>query len=173
VQAPVDVVVQAVGSAPAPTITNGVEQGPRGCTLRLVARPIEKSSSGCYLDEHISDGPGLLHFPCSGDGEAEAVFGEHHYVGRVEHGDVQVEIATELDWEDGCRWGTLATISGSVVGTSGLKDKTQLAWRYLDHVITGANCSGVCRAKAAIDASGPSSSNRGPALPGDDEDDSD
>src|SRR5262249_3422025 len=145
VQAPVDVVVQPVAAGPAPTITSGPDQGGARCTVRLVATPIEKSSSGWYLDGHSSDGPGVLHFPCSGEGVAEAVFGEHHYVGRIDHGDVQVELATELDWEDGCRWGTLARISGPVAPGSGSSTKTgkRLAWRYLDHVINGSNCSGV------------------------------
>lgn len=170
VQAPVDLVISPLqGPAPAATITNGRDPSAQGCTVRLVAAPIEKSSSGCYLDEHISDGPGLLHFPCSGDGAAEAVFGEHHYVGRIERGEVHVEVATELDWEDGCHWGTTATISGSVLGNGNGRGGKRLAWTYLDHVINGASCSGVCRAKAVIVMGDSSSTAHGP-LDRDDDD---
>jgi hypothetical protein len=150
VVAPIEVAIAPIGTLPAsPPITGTGEAGPRGCSVRLSASPIEKSTSGCYLDEHISDGPGVLNFPCSGEGAAEAVFGEHHYVGRVRQGEVELEHLTELDWEDGCRWGTTATITGIVVGGSERGPK-RLSWSYLDHVITGTKCSGVCRAKADI-----------------------
>jgi hypothetical protein len=149
VQAPVDVAIAPLGGLPAPMITSTGERSTSDCSIRLAAARIEKSSPGCYLDEHISHGPGLLQYPCDGDGLATADFGEHHYEGQIERGEVHVVLSTELDWEDGCRWGTQASISGTVTH-AGEPTLGKLSWQYLDHVISGSGCSGVCRAKASM-----------------------
>jgi hypothetical protein len=143
----------------------GAPSGDRGdarCSVKLVASRIEKSSPGCFLDEHISEGPGILRYSCGGDGPAEAEFGDHRYTGNINRGEVLVELATELDWEDGCRWGTLAAISGRVMAggsngsggsnntNNGKPTLTRLNWNYLDRVITGADCSGVCTARTSF-----------------------
>ena len=171
VQAPVELAIAPIGSLPEGGIrTNGQQSSGGRCSLRLVAARIEKSSPGCYLDEHISDGPGLLHYPCAGDGEAEAEFGEHRYAGRVVDGEVELELSTELDWEDGCRWGTRALITGTLVSNGELTLK-RLSWRYVDRVITGADCSGVCTAKSTIDVTRANGRPLPPRPPDDDDDD--
>jgi hypothetical protein len=153
VEAPVDLAIAPIGSLPVAKITSSGESDAT-CSFRLVAGQINKTSPSCYLDEHVSDGPGLLHYPCSGDGPAEAVFGEHHYMGHVSHGQLELSLSTELDWDDGCRWGTQAAISGTVAtGTGGAgasNAPTVLSWDYLDRVIRGSDCSGVCRARTSI-----------------------
>lgn len=119
------------------------------CSLRLTAAPIEKSTRGCVIDELISKGPGTLFYPCSGDGAAEAEFGTQRYNGKITGGEVEVELLTELDWEDGCRWGTHAVIGGTVL--SGAEPALRrLKWTYRDSVLTGSNCSGICTAKTTI-----------------------
>jgi hypothetical protein len=151
VQAPVELAITPLGTVPDASIVGAGERGADGrCTVRLVAGPIEKSAPGCYLDEHISEGPGVLLYPCSGTGAAEARFGPQQYSGSMQHGAIELELATELDWEDGCRWGTRTVLRGAVLdGAEPARKK--LAWRYQDHVVRGSDCSGVCTAKASID----------------------
>lgn len=175
VEAPVELAV-----APVPKSADaGPLAPPRpggDCSLRVALYGrIEKSSPGCYLDEHITKGAGLLHYPCSGDGPVSADFGDHHYAGRITGGDVELEVTTELDWpDDGCRWGTRAVISGTLL-SNGQPAMKNLTWRYRDHVINGTACSQVCNAKANLVVT--SAAARAPAPPtvrdADDDDDSD
>lgn len=148
VQAPMDLAIAPIGSS-GEVSTNGERSPDERCTLRLIAARIQKSAPGCYLDEHISKGEGLLHYACSGDGPAEAVFGPDLYKGKIEHGEVELEHSTELDWEDGCRWGTDAVISGTVV-VGGKPTLRKLEWRYRDRVISGSDCSGACTASTSF-----------------------
>jgi hypothetical protein len=152
VEAPVELAIAPIGSAPnGGIVTNGERSSGDGrCSVQVLPARIEKSSPGCYLDEHISKGIGLLYYPCSGDGPAEAEFGSQRYTGRLSGGEVELELASELDWEDGCRWGTKAVITGTLVSSKGEPVLRPLAWRYRDHVVTGTSCSGVCTAKATL-----------------------
>jgi hypothetical protein len=149
VEAPVEIAV-----APVPKTADGGGITSTGaaesCSVRLaLAGEIERSSSTCYVDEHISKTAGVLRFPCSGEGAVDVDFGDHHYTGRVSGGEVELEVATELDWEDGCRWGTKAVISGRLV-TNGRPTMKSLMWRYRDYVIDGTGCSAVCNALATL-----------------------
>ena len=147
---PVELAIAPIGHVPSTEVMTTGHASQGTCTLRLVATRIEKSAPGCYLDQHITDGPGLLHYPCSGEGPAEADFGDQHYSGRMTQGDLSLELTTELDWEDSCRWGTQATIRGTVVA-NGEPVMKRLTWHYADHVIHGSNCSCVCQAKSSFD----------------------
>lgn len=172
VQAPVELAIAPIGSTGGKgSSSTGPLVGSDGrCSVRLVGGRIEKSSPGCYLDEHISESPGVLYYPCGGDGPAEADFGAHRYSGRVDGGEVDVELETELDWEDGCRWGTKAVIKGKLVSNGGqVSISKKLSWLYRDHVITGAACSGVCVAKSSFQVT----STRGRGLAGHGDDDGD
>ena len=177
VAAPVDLAIAPIGSLPAVGVTtNGERSGDAGrCSVELVALRIDKSSPGCFIDEHISRGTGVLHYPCSGDGPAEAEFGPQKYTGKMEHDELEVQLSTELDWEDGCRWGTDAVISGPIVrGPSGELTRRRLAWRYRDRVISGSGCSGVCTAKTSLEvASKDPAMKRSHDEPDEDDDDSD
>ena len=170
VEAPVDLVFAPIGTAKNDAGAAPDRSRDGRCTLRLVASRIEKSSPGCYLDEQISGAPGMLLYACSGDGPAEAEFGDQHYVGKVEGGELQLELATELDWEDGCRWGTRAQIQGSLTNR-GEPTLQKLSWAYLDRIVAGSGCSGTCSAKASIAVV----TSRGalPSVPRSDEDDLD
>lgn len=166
VEAPVELAIAPVGKlADSGIVTNGEREG--ACSLALTAGRLQKSSRGCYLDEHIDEASGILHYACNGSGPAEAEFGDHRYVGRIEDGQLELELTGELDWEDGCRWGTRAAISGKVTRAGGEPTFDQLSWTYADRVIAGSPCSGVCTAKTRIEVSDPKASRR--ALPPDDE----
>lgn len=149
VQAPVDIAVAPIASARAGAIAIGPEAPSASCVLRLLPAPIEKSSPGCFLDERLSKGPGTLHYPCSGTGAAEARFGDQTYAGRVDRGHLTLELATELDWEDGCRWGTRAELSGTVL-RDGKPAPAKLAWKYADRILQGDDCSGTCTAHTTV-----------------------
>jgi len=175
VEAPVELAIAPIASLDASAGNAGVaDHGNGKCSVRLTASRIEKSQPTCYLDEHISKGPGLLYYPCGGDGPAEADFGAQHYTGRITGGEVEVELITELDWEDGCRWGTQAVINGTVTVGNSEPVLKKLSWRYKDRVIKGAGCSGVCTARSTLDVS--SSTGKAPAqkpAPVDDDDEVD
>ncbi len=152
VEAPVEVAIPPLGKADAGVVALVERAAPAGptCTLRLtLAGRIEKSSATCYLDERISRSAGRVRYPCNGDGPVEAEFGEHRYVGRATGGEVEIEMSTELDWDDGCHWGTRAVIGGTLV-SGGAPSKKSLTWTYRDHVIQGSSCSAVCNASAQL-----------------------
>lgn len=168
VQAPVELAIAPIGSVPDGGIQTNGEPASGRCTLRLVATRIEKLSPGCYLDEHINKAPGVLHYPCGGDGPVEADFGDARYTGRMTGGALELVLEGELDWEDGCHWGTHAAITGRL-GANGQPPTRKLSWQYKDYVITGNECSGVCTARAMIDVM--SVKGRAPELPESDDDD--
>ncbi|OJY30883.1 MAG: hypothetical protein BGO98_29435 [Myxococcales bacterium 68-20] len=173
VEAPVELAIAPIGSLPeAGVATNGKPSDGGRCSLRLVAGRIEKSSPGCYLDELVSKQAGLLHYPCAGDGPAEAEFGEQRYTGRVVGGEVELELSTELDWEDGCRWGTEAVITGALP-KNGEPVARSFSWRYRDRVITGTDCSGVCTARTNIQVTSLRKSGSAVPAPHEDEDEDD
>lgn len=172
VEAPVELTVSPVASIDAGANYASGARASMGaaCSVRLgLVGRIEKSSPGCFLDEYITKTGGLLRFPCSGDGPVEVDFGDHHYTGRLTGGNVELEVSTELDWEDGCRWGTRSVISGPLVAKGEPLMKT-LAWRYRDHVISGASCSGICVASASIQVTKADGSGPGSRRPMDDDD---
>ena len=157
----IDVNVAPVGSSPHTAIQSNGEPSVDGrCSLTLSTGNVEKSSSGCFLDSHVEKTSGTLTYPCSGTGAAEADFGEDHYAGKIADGRLSLERSTELDWEDGCRWGTRAVLEGTLSKGRPLPSQT-FAWTYVDRVVSGDGCSGICRAHASIEGStGPSSTKR-------------
>jgi hypothetical protein len=166
-QTPVDLAIPPLTNADA-----GLQETKDGtCNLQLVATRIEKSSPGCYVDQKITEG-GLLRFPCKGDGPASADFGDHHYGGSIRGGEVSLEYDTELDWEDGCRWGTHASIKGAVMH-GGEPLLRRVSWDYADRVVKGDACSGACTARAAIDVTSPGANRPKTTAPVDLDDDND
>lgn len=133
------------------------------CTAVLRAQAI-KTNPGCTLDERLSHGNGTLLYPCVGDGTVEAIFGEHHFLGRINESAVTLALGTELDWEDGCHWETKQVILGSwnragagasgasgTGGTTSTKRRPRLSWSYSEAPVTGSNCYGSCTATADIE----------------------
>jgi hypothetical protein len=107
-----------------------------------------RTPSNCQLDERLTRGPGTLTFPCSGeDGEAEGVFGEHHFVGTIASGTLSLDLTTELDWDDGCHWETRQGIRGDF--REGKRSK--LSWTYSERPVAGTKCAGSCKAQADIE----------------------
>jgi hypothetical protein len=146
----VDLAIAPIASLKAPKIATTDAGGGGGdvgtCVLRLQAGHIRMTNPTCYLDTEINRGLGTLRYACSGDGEAEAQFGKQQYEGRIDRGAVTLTFTSELDWNDGCRWGTRATITGTIA-----KGRApRLTWDYLDHVISGQGCSGICRASTTM-----------------------
>ncbi|HSO32264.1 MAG TPA: hypothetical protein VLT33_07110 [Labilithrix sp.] len=146
--APVDVAVADLGDAGAAQlpITSAPAAGRERCTARLKPGAI-KTGAGCTLDERISKNDGLLLYPCSGNGSAEAVFGEHRFEGSMSDGAVSLDLTTEIDWEDGCHWETKQVIHGELREGKSAK----LAWSYTEGPVSGTSCYGSCEARAGID----------------------
>jgi hypothetical protein len=151
-QTAADLTIPPIGGGAAPSVKTAHGDMTTACTASLEATSIEKSTPSCYVDEKISDGPGVLRYPCSGDGPAEATFGDQRYEGRVTRGEIELSLSTELDWDDGCRWGTHAVIHGPLTDGTRLVH-AKLSWDYLDRVLQGTGCSGVCRARASFSVS--------------------
>ncbi len=116
------------------------------CVARLSPSPIQ-TATGCTLDERISTESGVLTYPCSGTGPAEAVFGEHRFEGSMKSGTLALDLTTEIDWEDKCHWETKQHINGALQGRGSTKP---LAWTYSEAPVTGENCYGSCKATADI-----------------------
>jgi hypothetical protein len=145
--APVEVAVSDVGEAGAPLPVTSAPAAAGRCTARLNAGAI-KTGAGCTLDERISKSSGLLLYPCSLNGRAEAVFGEHRFEGTIDDGTLTLDLTTEIDWEDGCHWETKQLLRGDLRGES---RTPRLAWSYTEAPVTGTSCYGACDAKADID----------------------
>lgn len=148
VVAPVEVTIGS-GDAGAPLYVSAPPPVPRDrCTARLRVAPI-KTKEGCTLDERISQGNGMLLFPCAGDGPVEAIFGEHRFQGRVTAGALSLALNTEIDWQDGCHWETKQLIRGELKRDAAKQSK--LVWSYSEAPVTGTGCFGSCRATADIE----------------------
>lgn len=156
VVAPVEVTIDNGDGGPAmPLVIAAPSSLPERdrCTAILRAQAI-KTNPGCTLDERISHGNGTLLYPCVGDGPVEAIFGEHHFAGKITESAVTLALGTELDWEDGCHWETKQVILGSwnrAGGTSSTKRRPRFTWSYSEAPVTGTNCYGSCTATADIE----------------------
>jgi hypothetical protein len=160
-EAPVDVPIAPVSAVASGTsariVATASGASSRTCEVQLSALAIWKSAPGCYLDVNITDGPGTLTYPCRGDGPATAVFGgKQRYTGKLEGGVVDLSLTTELEWEDGCRWATTATVRGTLL-KDGKPARERLGWSYADRVIRGDSCSAECTARSAFEVSEPGS----------------
>jgi hypothetical protein len=118
------------------------------CTAVLRAATI-KTNPGCTLDERLSHGNGTLLYPCAGDGPVEAVFAEHHFLGKMTEASIALALGTELDWEDGCHWETKQVILGAWKRDA--KKRPKLAWSYSEAPVNGTGCYGSCTATAEIE----------------------
>lgn len=147
--APVEVAVADLGDAgTAPTIIGlpPSSSASNRCSGTLEVAPI-KTGSGCTLDERVSAGAGILRYPCQGDGTVEAIFKEHRFQGIVSDGKYVLDLATEIDWEDGCHWETKQRI----VGEQRREGRaTKLVWTYSEAPVSGTGCYGSCKATADI-----------------------
>ncbi len=141
---PVDV---AVGKVHMDSLDNDSRAavGAERCTARLVPDAID-TGAGCTLDERLSKGSGVLHYPCSGSGAADAIFGEHRFAGTITDGSLALHLTTEIDWEDGCHWRTEQDLRGEIRG-----DERNLRWTYSEGPVSGLRCYGSCDATADIE----------------------
>jgi hypothetical protein len=148
VVAPVEIADVGDAGPARPLVVVAPPAAPQGrCTARLRASPI-KTNAGCTLDERISKGDGVLLFPCSGSGELEAIFGEHHFRGVVTGDSLHLRLTTELDWDDGCHWETQQSIRGEWRREG---PRPKLLWTYEEHPVQGTACFGACKARADIE----------------------
>jgi len=152
--APVEI---AGGDGGLPVATSGALAAgdlPTGnrCRTRLLPDEIQ-TGSGCELDERVSHGPGILTYPCSGDGTVDAVFGEHRFEGNLTAGSLSLDLVTELDWQDGCHWQTKQNIRGRLDLDEARASKNKLNWTYSEKPMSpsgSGNCYASCRARADI-----------------------
>ncbi len=117
------------------------------CTAVLRPAAIQ-TNPGCTLDERLSHGNGTLLYPCAGDGAVEAIFGEHHFIGKLTGTTLVLRLETELDWEDGCHWKTNQTIVASFARD---KPRSRSRWSYSEAPVSGTGCYGSCTATADIE----------------------
>lgn len=146
--APVEVAIADLGDAAVATVTGSPPPSSSNnrCSAVLEVAPI-KTGSGCTLDERVSAGSGLMHYPCHGDGAVDALFKEHRFQGNVNDGSYVLDLTTEIDWEDGCHWETKQRIAGEWRRDA---RTTKLVWTYTEGPVSGTGCYGACKASADI-----------------------
>jgi hypothetical protein len=130
---------------PPPTGTEAI------CTKRLVVARTE-GAEGCFVDERVTQTPGVVRYPCAGTGWAKAVFGHALFLGRIENGRVDLVLNTEFDFSDGCVWTTDQRLRGAISGEA-------LDYSYAEGPRPNQRgCSTSCsaRARARIEADGAS-----------------
>jgi hypothetical protein len=159
VVAPVEVTIDNGDGGPAMPLVIAAPSVPIDrdrCTAVLRAATI-KTNPGCTLDERLSHGNGTLLYPCAGDGPVEAIFGEHHFNGKITESAVTLALGTELDWEDGCHWETKQVILGTwkrdanANANANAKKRPKLSWSYSEAPVNGTGCYGSCTATAEIE----------------------
>jgi hypothetical protein len=160
---PVEISIPPLGDAGSSASTAAEVTRLTECRARLRAERIRTGAS-CILDEQVSQGPGLLLYPCSGDGPASATFGEHRFEGVMSAGRAALELTTELDWDDGCHWETKQALLGDI---------TSLTWSYSERAVSGTKCFGACTATATVRARVESGDATGAGEDEDDDDDED
>lgn len=116
------------------------------CDMRIALSGRIRTGASCQLDEQISKSPGRLRYPCNGDGPVDLDVGSHRYTGSLVGGKVQLELTTELDWDDGCHWETHQTVTGALRGST-------LRWTYSEKPVRGQSCFASCTATADMKAS--------------------
>ncbi len=131
------------------------------CDMRLALTGRIRTGASCQLDEQVSKSAGRLRYPCNGDGPVDLDVGSHRFTGSLVGGRVQLELTTELDWDDGCHWETHQTVTGALRGST-------LRWTYSEKPVRGQNCFASCTATADMKPSAASAS-----VPDDDLDDAD
>lgn len=85
------------------------------CTKRIVVARTE-GAEGCFIDERVTQTPGVVRYPCGGTGWAKATFGHALFLGHVESGQVDLVLNTEFDFSDGCVWTTEQHLRGAIDG---------------------------------------------------------
>lgn len=167
----IDLEIAPVAASPRAQIRSTGEPTPaERCSLTLTVGELQKSSPGCFLDAKVINVRGTLDYPCRGNGPAAADFGDDHYDGRLDDGRLALVRTTELDWEDGCRWGTRAALEGALAQGKP-PDAHAVTWTYADRVVSGAGCSGICRAHGPVALSTRATSRAAPKQSTDDDDD--
>jgi len=111
------------------------------CTKRLVVARTE-GAEGCFIDERVTQTPGVVRYPCTGTGWAKATFGHALFLGRIEQGQVDLTLNTEFDFSDGCVWTTDQRLRGAITGDA-------LDYTYAERPRSNQRgCSTSCRAHA-------------------------
>jgi hypothetical protein len=118
------------------------EHGPI-CQKRLTARQT-RGAEGCFTDERVTQGPGLLSFPCEGDGTAKAQFRTATFVGTLRAGQLDLVLSTRFPYADGCEWETVQRVRGALSSPT-------LDYTYTESPRAGqTGCAGACRATAEV-----------------------
>ena len=121
--------------------------GPTGaeriCEKRMIA-PRTEGAAGCFIDERVTQSPGVLRYPCEGSGWVKAVFGAAVFLGRLDAGNVDLVLGTEFDFSDGCVWSTEQHLRGALSSPA-------LNYTYSEAPKPGQRgCSTPCSARARV-----------------------
>ena len=85
----------------------------RICEKRMLV-PRTEGAESCFIDERVTQAPGVLRYPCEGSGWVKAVFGQAMFLGRLDGGNVDLVLNTEFDYRDGCTWTTNQHLRGAL-----------------------------------------------------------
>lgn len=158
---PVEVVTVASADAGAPLFAaRPTTPEDRRCEARVTLTGRVRTGASCQLDEQVSQNPGHLRYPCTGDGPTELEFGPHRFTGSLVGGKLSLELVTELDWDDHCHWETHQTVTGLVRGST-------VRWAYSEKPVRGTGCFAACTATAELKIG----NGQGPASEDDDDTD--
>lgn len=111
------------------------------CSLE-VSLSTFRGDPSCYFDTKVREA-GTMIAPCD-DGPAEAQFRGQTFHGTVKRGRVSLSSRTEFDWQDGCRWESVQTITGEL-------REGELQFKYTERPIRGAECFHPCPASGTLD----------------------
>ncbi len=81
------------------------------CAVTLRVAQLAMSHDTCWVDEKVTGASGTLTFPCSG-GTAEARFSSIVFTGQMSDGQVELLLATQFKYSDGCRWESRQRLAG-------------------------------------------------------------
>jgi len=99
-----------------------------------------EGAAGCWIDERVTRAPGLLRYPCDGDGPVRVQFGRDVFVGTMQRGAMEATLQTRFPFRDRCNWVSVQTLRGMV--TTGV-----LNYQYREAPVPGQRgCLGPCAA---------------------------
>ncbi len=118
------------------------QQADATCKLDVFIDTFVPSWAECWVDSPLKEGqPGQLELAC-GDGAATLTFPSGVFVGTNTDCNLDLTLATQFDFVDGCKWESTQKIVGYMEG--------QVSYTYSEKPIAGSQCATPCTVDAKL-----------------------
>lgn len=156
--APLDPVVDAQargdGGASRPAPRSFGEQNDLCFGLLTAEQDDDLARRACATPLPTDEDEGILAFPCTGEGLAQATLGERRLEGpilapRAGRRRFDVREVRAVEHDDGCRWEVFESLMGEVAEDAATLDQP-LTWTHTERRLEGVGCRRACAVTAAV-----------------------